>query len=317
MPNIFITGITGQDGTFLTSELLKDRSNFIIGTSRQLENIYFQSRLSSLKVSNRENLKIVNINLEKKEEILELFSNIKFDYIYNLSGPSSVYKSLKDVSIGKSIETIFNNLIDACIKNKIFPNFFQASSSEMFATSSSKLDENSPLKPRNPYSTSKMKNHLQVIELRNAFEWNIYSGILFNHESEFRSKDYLFPKIINQVKEIKDKKRNLIKLGSLDYERDWSFAGDIAIAIEKINKFGKQPTYVVGSGKGTTIKYITDYVFDYFNLNPEKYIEIDDQILRPFDPIRIVANPNLINKDLNWKYDMKIEDLINRCINFI
>jgi len=215
------------------------------------------------------------------------------------------------------IENIFDNLINGCKKNNITPRFFQASSSEMFEINEGKLNENSKMKPRNPYSLSKLRNHQKVINLNKELEWNIFSGVLFNHESEFRSAEYLFLKIIKQTKEIAEKKRNVLKIGSLEYQRDWSFAGDIAIAIKEITLNGTKPTYVVGSGTSTSIKFLIDFVFDYFGLNPEKYIEIDEKILRPNDPLKIVSDPSLINRELNWRTAISIEKLIKRCIKLI
>lgn len=317
MGNILITGITGQDGTFLTKELISEKENLIVGITRNSNAQTFYNNLSSLGVDTYSNLQLVNIDLTQEIEVQNLFSKFKFDYVYNLSGPSSVYESLHNPSIGRIIENIFDNLINGCKKNNLTPRFFQASSSEMFENNEGKLNENSKMMPRNPYSVAKMKNHQKVINLNEKLKWNIFSGILFNHESEFRSAEYLFPKIIRQTKEISEKKRNVLRIGSLEYERDWSFAGDIAIAIKEIALNGTKPTYVVGSGTGTSIRFLIDFVFDYFSLNPEKYIEIDQQILRPNDPMKIVSDPSLINRELNWKNTISIEKLIERCINLI
>lgn len=280
MGNILITGITGQDGIFLTKELISEKENLIVGITRKNNTQTFYNNLSSLGVDTYSNLQLVNVDLTQEIEVQNLFNKFKFDYVYNLSGPSSVYESLHNPSIGRIIENIFDNLINGCKKNNLTPRFFQASSSEMFENNEGKLNENSKMMPRNPYSVAKMKNHQKVINLNEKLKWNIFSGVLFNHESEFRSAEYLFPKIIRQTKEISEKKRNVLRIGSLEYERDWSFAGDIAVAIKEIALNGTKPTYVVGSGTGTSIRFLIDFVFDYFSLNPEKYIEIDQQILK-------------------------------------
>ena len=317
MENILITGITGQDGIFLTKQLIDKKENFIVGITRKNDTKTFYNNLSSLGVNDHSNIQLMKVDLTDQKEVQNLIKKFKFDYVYNLSGPSSVYESLKNPFIGKMIENIFDNLINGCKKNNITPRFFQASSSEMFEINEGKLNENSKMKPRNPYSLSKLRNHQKVINLNKDLEWNIFSGVLFNHESEFRSAEYLFPKIIKQTKEIAEKKRNVLKIGSLEYQRDWSFAGDIAIAIKEITLNGTKPTYVVGSGTSTSIKFLIDFVFDYFGLNPEKYIEIDEKILRPNDPLKIVSDPSLINRELNWRTAISIEKLIKRCIKLI
>ena len=173
-----------------------------------------------------------------KKEVLEFIQFVNPDYVYNLTGPSSVYESIKtpDESI-KKITTIFNNLTESLIKSKNFCNFFQSSSSEMFGnTNESILNENSNFKPNSPYATAKLINHESVINLNKTYDWPIVSGIMFNHESEFRTDNYLFPKIINSAIKIYFKKDDVLEIGSLDYKRDWSYAKDIVEIVIQLQK---------------------------------------------------------------------------------
>tara|TARA_B100000902_G_scaffold279362_1_gene265234 strand:+ start:650 stop:1612 length:963 start_codon:yes stop_codon:yes gene_type:complete len=312
-----ITGITGQDGLFLTS-YLKGGENNIIGISRNKNNDTF---FSSLKYLNNEtdlnNIEIKNINLTIIEEVSNLISEYKPDYIFNFSGPSSVYESIENPIESKNqIENIFLNLVSSCSQNNFFPNFFQASSSQMFDISENKLNEKSKFLPQSPYAEAKLNVHLKVADLRKKYDWNINSGIMFNHESEFRGDDYLFMKIINIAIKIKENKENKLTVGSLDLIRDWSYAADFTEAIHSIATDPTGDDYVIGSGTGTTIKEVIQIIFGYFDLDWEKYINIDEKLLRKGDSKKIVSEPKKIYEKFNWKTETSVEKLIEKCIKF-
>ena len=186
---------------------------------------------------NLNNLHISNVNLLNQKEINQYIKDIEPDYIFNLSGPSSVYNSYKNPEKTISnIKTIFDNLINACVEQNNFCNFFQASSSEMFKESNEVLDETSSFGPISPYAKAKYDVHIYLNDLRAKFDWNINSGIMFNHESEFRDDDYLFMKIINAAINIKHGKEKELIIGSLDIKRDWSYAKDVVEAISLITE---------------------------------------------------------------------------------
>lgn len=316
MKKILITGITGQDGIYLTSKLLQEENNYIYGISRNKNINYFINNLKSLGLTKFSNLQVIQEDLMDQKKIEKLFINIQPSTIYNFTGPSSVYKSLMDNGDSKrQIITIFDNLISASMKLNKLPNFFQPSSSEMFGPGKfNALNEMTPFNPISPYSEAKLENHLKVVELSNDFNWNIKSGIMFNHESEFRKDNYLFSKVIKSAIEIKNGTRKSLTIGSLDYERDWSFAGDIVDATYLIINKGKKPTYVIGSGTSNKIRDLIQFTFDYFELDWEKYITIDDSLLRKDDPISIISDPTLIKSELKWYPKFTFQDLIRSCI---
>ena len=201
------------------------------------------------------------------------------------------------------------------IKEEWFYPFFQASSSEMFSNANNQnLDEKSNFGPRSPYSEAKLQNHQKTIEYWKTYNWKIYSGIMFNHESEFRGEDYLFMKIINSARLIKFKKLKKFTVGSLDYQRDWLFAGDVVKAITKIMNNGKDYNYVIGSGEANSIHNLIEIVFEYFDLKWEKYINVDPSLLRKNDPKIICSNPKKLMSELNWKNEYSFEKLVHRCI---
>ena len=169
--NILITGISGQDGVFLTSSLNegKKTDQTIIGITRQNPKQTFD-RLKSIDIT-LPNLKLVNIDLTSANETLKLISDTKPTHIYNLSGPSSVYDSInEDLYFQKTINSIFDNLTNACVQENIFPNFFQACSSEMFAsTNSMPLNEQSSFSPRSPYAEAKLEVYKKVDNLKEKY----------------------------------------------------------------------------------------------------------------------------------------------------
>jgi len=315
MKKIIITGITGQDGAHLTKLLLDSSSNYsIYGVSRNINEVLFFNKLQSInsKLPIASNLQLIEI--KKFYEVEKLITDISPDQIYHLSGPSSVYESIRVPENKNIITENFDFLLNAVSSSNKKCKIFHASSSEMFAPSDLPLDENSPMKGNSPYALGKLENHKKIKKLASNKEINVFSGIMFNHESEFRSNDYLIMKIISETINIKNGKSSKLTLGSLDYIRDWSYAGEIVEAMYLIINYGKSCDYVLGSGVGTSIKEIVNYVFEYFNLDWEKYIEIDKELLRNNDPLKVVANPAKIKSELGWQNKIDIYNLLDKCI---
>lgn len=318
MQKVLITGITGQDGLFLTDILLRSQKPYeIVGITRDIKSSsIFYNNLGTISKKDRfkNSLELVNVNLLDAKTAENFFQDYSPDYVYNLSGPSSVYNSFIDESIRDSIINIFENITKALIKNSIFPRFFQASSSELFAYNAQPLNESSTLLAKSPYAEAKLINHYKVFSLKEDFSWPIYSGLMFNHESEFRKNDYLIMKVINSAINIKNGKSKKLSIGSLNYVRDWSYAGDIAKAIYNLTEKGNHTSYVIGSGKGHKILDILEIVFNYFDLNWEDHVIIDKSLLRKGDPEKIVSDPSLIFNDLGWKTTTSFENMVVKCI---
>ena len=318
MKKILITGISGQDGAFLTDYILKNEYDIsIFGTTRNKE--LFFNKLNYLNPNfETDKVSLTNLNMFNKKEVLEFIQFVNPDYVYNLTGPSSVYESIKtpDESI-KKITTIFNNLTESLIKSKNFCNFFQSSSSEMFGnTNESILNENSNFKPNSPYATAKLINHESVINLNKTYDWPIVSGIMFNHESEFRTDNYLFPKIINSAIKIYFKKDDVLEIGSLDYKRDWSYAKDIIEAVNAITENPKSSNYVIGSGVSVSIKDIVECTFDILNLNYKNHIKINPQLLRRGDPVEVYCDTSKLTKDYSWKPKHNLYKMISKILDY-
>ena len=316
MEKVLLTGITGQDGIFLSKNILKTNPDArIYGVSRRTGDQNFKQDFLKAGIKNIDNIKIHNINLLDKLEVRKLIQSVKPTTIYNLSGPSSVNESLiyPEKTFDK-ITMIFENLISAIFEEKYLVPFFQASSSEMFGRNNEVLlTETSEFNPQSPYAKAKLRNHERVLELSREFK--IKSGIMFNHESEFRKSEYLFQKVINGAKNISQKKLKTLKIGSLSYERDWTFAGDVSKAMIEIINYGSESSYVIGSGKSHSIEYFISLVFDHFNLNWNNHIEVDSSLLRAGDPEKITCDPSRLIKVLNWKPEYTFENLVERCVS--
>ena len=312
--NILITGISGQDGIFLTSSINKYATinQTIIGITRQNSAQTLNKLRSIDKIPS--NLKLLSIDLTNSNETLKLISDTKPSHIYNLSGPSSVYESINnDIYFQKTINCIFDNLTNACIQENYFPNFFQACSSEMFSSSNSMpLTEKSSFNPRSPYAKAKYEVYEKVNYLKQEYDWNIKSGIMFNHESEFRDKQYLFMKTFLTAKKIKNREEDVLEIGSLDLSRDWSFAGDISNAIHQINISDDNSNYVIGSGISTTIRKIVENIFSFYDLEYENHIVLNPKLLRAQDPLNIVSDPSKIRNQLGWNPELSIDQLLER-----
>ena len=314
MKKILITGITGQDGLFLSSLLLKEHSKVsILGLTRNNSNSFFEN-LGKIYDKRHDNIKLIKVDYENKFEISSLIKSFSPDYVYNFMGPSSVYESILRPANREMITSGFNTIIEALIESRNFCNFFQASSSEMFNTSKLPLNEKSQMKTRSPYAEAKLQNHLYVQKCFEKYDWNITSGIMFNHESEFRSKNYLIMKIINTAIEISRGNSQVLEIGTIEYIRDWSFAGDVVNAAYLINTKGTQPNYVIGSGVGTSIEYVLNYIFSNLGLNWEEHTNVNPSLLRKGDSKIIISDPKKLKKEFNWEPSYDISNLLDRCI---
>jgi GDPmannose 4,6-dehydratase len=315
-----ITGITGQDGIFLSNFILNsDKENEILGVTRSPIKSSFFKNLKYLKNDVDEAcVDLVSINLLEENAVLGLVENYKPDFIFNLSGPSSVYNSYNNPEYTyESITKIFENLTKACQDLKLFSNFFQPSSSEMFKNiEGTKLTENSEFEPLSPYAKAKHRIHNDVIDLRERHGWNISSGILFNHESEFRKDEYLFMKIITTAIKIRNGSANNLTLGSLDLIRDWSYAKDVAEAMFTMTNSSNGDDYVIGSGKGNSIRNLVEIIFQYFNLDFMEYVQIDETLLREKTPDIIISSPEKIKQNLGWESKTTFNELVLKCIEF-
>lgn len=318
MKKVLITGISGQDGIFLANKILRYEIDTVVyGVSRNTKSVFKKLKYLDPNL-NINNLNLISMDLMDSVKCRDLLIDLNFDQIYNLSGPSSVYESLKYPTLIKDqIIKIFTNLTEVIIEKNMKTNYFQASSSEMFGINNNgKLDENSSFNPNSAYAEAKLLNHIKILEYNQDNKLCMTSGIMFNHESEFRESSFLFMKIINSAIKIKKNNSGNLTLGSLDYKRDWSYAKDIVNAMYLINQNPKSKTYVIGSGKSNSIGKLVEIVFQEINLDYKKHIKIDENLLRKGDPVEICSNPLKLQRDYNWDTKYDFEEFVKRILNY-
>lgn len=302
---VLITGITGQDGAYLSS-LLSKEGHQIYGLTRS----YHENALQKLKaIGVEDKVHIEECDLLDLSNVIQCLEKFRPDELYNLAAQSSVGQSYTR-PIGTYQFNLLSvvNLLEAIkLVNKNIK-FYQASSSEMYGiekgqTNSLPITENSVMNPVSPYAISKAAAHWTVKTYREAYGIFACTGILFNHESFFRSDNFFIKKIIQQSLAIKEGKQNLLKVGNLDIKRDFGFAPRYAEAIYSIMQNNTPDDFIVCSGRSIKLRDIVNFIFDELNL-PHNLIVEDPTLFRPTDIPDIYGDNSKIKKILNWNYEL-------------
>ena len=315
---VLITGGSGQDGIFLVDKILKD-TNFDIYVCTRNKKFFDFNKLKYLK--NNEDLrrlKLIEINYLNFEDVLDIFTNVHPNYIYNLMGPSSVNLFNSNPEEMNHIATSsFNNIINALIKTNNFCSFYQASSSEMYGYDAEfPFDEHSKFKPNSHYAKSKYSLHLKCLDLKDKYEWNIVSGIMFNHESEFRTSSFLIMKLVEKVIDINNGNSSILELPSLAIKRDWTYAKEMSEAITKLTFDNLNGSYVIGSGKSHSIGEIADYLFKKVNLDYRDFVKENNSYMRDGEPLEVVSNPLKMKNDTGWVSKLTIFEILDKMYEY-
>ena len=310
---VLIFGITGQDGTLLANYLL-NKSYKIIGVSRKSSKNNFVN-LKLFKISKKINLIKLNYT---KIEIEKLINFYKPTQIYNFSAQSSVFLSFKKTYDTINTPTNLNLFIlEALKKSKTKTRYFFPSSGEIYGNIKNGLaNEQSKFDPISPYAISKLMNYYLVKNYRESYNLNCVTGILFNHESIFRTDNYVTMKIINSAINIKKNKSKKLKLDSLKIKRDWGWAPEYIDAIYKMTKSINSKDYIISTGKIHSLKNFVEISFGLLDLNWEKYTEFYNEKLRPLDVYRSGGDPSLINNSLGWSSKLTLEKIIENIIKY-
>jgi GDPmannose 4,6-dehydratase len=312
MKTAIITGITGQDGAYL-SNLLLLKGYKVVGLLRSSNSI----NLFKLKyLNNHENIILEQCDLNDITSITKILVKYNPDEVYNLAAQSSV-----GLSFSQPIGTIQSNLFSVLNLLESIKNvnreirFYQASSSEMFGNVKSlPLDENTAFHPTSPYGISKASAHWTVINYRESFGMYACSGILFNHESYLRNDYFFVKKVIRESLNIKNKKQDFLRVGNIDIKRDFGYAPKYVEAIYLMLQQDKPEDFIICSGKSIYLRDIIYYVFDKLNISKEK-IQIDDSFIRPVDISDIYGDNRKAKKVLGWQYDMDFFEVLDILIN--
>ncbi len=306
-----ITGLTGQDGSYL-AELLLDEGYDVSGLVRRSSTLNF-SRIRHI----QERIDIVSGDLLDQNSLLSAIEEVDPDEIYNLAAQSFVPTSWKQpVLTGEATALGVMRMLEAIRRVKPETRFYQASSSEMFGkVRETPQDEDTPFYPRSPYGVAKVYGHWITVNYRESYDLFAVSGILFNHESLRRGLEFVTRKVTYAAARIKLGLANELRLGNLDARRDWGYAGDYVRAMWLMLQQENPGDYVIGTGITHSVRDLIDVAFSYLDLDWNEYVVQDPRFLRPAEVDLLVADPSRARKELGWEPVVDFETLIKTMVD--
>jgi GDPmannose 4,6-dehydratase len=316
-----ITGITGQDGSYL-AELLLTKGYKVYGIVRRAALEFEEHRLWRLrKIQN--DLNLCAGSLESYASLIKIVEKIKPDEIYHLASQSYVANSFEDEF--STFNTNINgthHVISAVKEFSKKAKFYFAASSEMFGkVKNSYQNENTSFHPRSTYGISKVTGFHLTKNYREAFKMHTSSGILFNHESPRRGFEFVTRKISYGVAKIKKGMQKKLKLGNLNAKRDWGHSIDYVKAMWLMLQQKEPEDYVIGTGVGHSVKDFAEKAFKHVGLNYKDYIEIDKNLIRPTEVNNLLADYSKAKKKLKWKptitFDNLVQDMVESDLEFV
>ncbi len=306
-----ITGITGQDGSYL-AEFLLSKDYEVYGMVRRSSMERFD-RIDHIK----ESLKIVQADLLDQFSITKLIDEIRPQEIYNLAAMSFVPTSWNQpVLTAEFTATGVTRVLEAIryVDPKI--KFYQASSSEMFGkVKEIPQTEKTPFHPRSPYGVAKVYGHWITINYRESYNIFGCSGILFNHESPRRGIEFVTRKISYNAAKIKLGLADELRLGNLEAKRDWGFAGDYVKAMWLMLQQDKPDDYIISTGKTHSVKDLVDIAFSHLGLDYKKYVKKDEKFFRPAEVDLLIGDNSKAKKELNWEPEIGFEELVKMMVD--
>ncbi len=309
MKKALVTGITGQDGSYL-AELLLKKGYEVWGIIRRSSSFH-TGRIDHLYKDPHENpkLKLVYGDLTDGSNLANIINSIQPDEVYNLGAQSHVRVSFDMPIYTANTDAVGTlRLLEAIRTMDKTARFYQASSSEMFGkVLETPQSETTPFYPRSPYGCAKVYSYWQTVNYREAYDMFACNGILFNHESPRRGETFVTRKITRAATRIKLGLQDKIYLGNLDAKRDWGYAGDYVEAMWLMLQQNEPDDYVVATGEMYSVREFLDEVFGYLDLDWEEYVEIDKRYFRPTEVDLLIGDASKAKKKLDWepKVDMK------------
>jgi len=302
-----ITGITGQDGSYL-AELLLEKGYEVYGLVRRTSTSNL-SRINHL----QDRLHFVPGDLMDQQSLITALYDIQPDEVYNLAAQSFVPASWSQPVLTGEITALgATRMLEAIRGVKPNARFYQASSSEMFGNiQESPQNERTPFYPRSPYAVAKVYSHWITVNYRESYGLFACSGILFNHESPRRGLEFVTRKITNSVARIRLGKQKELRLGNLDVHRDWGYAGDYVEAMWLMLQQEQPDDYVVGMGTSHSVRELVELAFRHAGIDGhEKYVVRDEKLFRPAEVNRLTAESSKARRMLGWQPKVTFEDLI-------
>jgi GDPmannose 4,6-dehydratase len=306
MPSALITGITGQDGSYL-AELLLEKGYEVHGMVRRASTEKFE-RIEHL----RDRITLHQADLLDQRSLVDALRAAKPDEVYNLAAMSFVAVSWVQPTLtaeftGVGVTRMLEAVRDTCPDAR----FYQASSSEMFGkVLETPQTEATPFYPRSPYGVAKVYGHHITVNYRESYDLFATSGILFNHESPRRGLEFVTRKITWHAAAIKHGLRSELALGNLDAKRDWGYAKDYVEAMWLMLQHDQPDDFVIATGETNTVRRCVEVAFDEAGLEWEPYVRLDPAFLRPAEVDLLVGDPGKAERLLGWKPQTSFEELI-------
>ena len=306
MKKAFITGITGQDGSYLAEFLLK-KNYQVFGLTRRTSTSN-HDRIKDIV----DDITLVSGDLLDQHSISHAIKEAQPDEVYNLAAQSFVPTSWSQpVLTGEFTALGVTRVLEALRIAKPDAKFYQASSSEMFGkVRMTPQTEETPFYPRSPYGVAKVYGHWITVNYRESFDMFAVSGILFNHESERRGLEFVTRKITHGVARIKLGKQKELFLGNLDSKRDWGYAPDYVEAMWMMLQQDKPQDFVIATGETWSVKQFVEYSFESVGLNWKDYVKKDEKFMRPAEVDLLVGDPSQAKKILGWEPKTSFKQMV-------
>ncbi|HPY77012.1 MAG TPA: GDP-mannose 4,6-dehydratase [Anaerohalosphaeraceae bacterium] len=313
-----ITGITGQDGSYLTELLLK-KGYEVFGIIRR-SSVFGTERINHLYQDPHKQppLRLIYGDLTDGGNLSSILNEIRPHEVYNLGAQSHVRVSFDQPIYTVNVDALGTlRLLEALRLMKNPPRYYQASSSEMYGkVVQTPQNENTPFYPRSPYGCAKVYSFWQTVNYREAYGLFACNGILFNHESPRRGETFVTRKITRAATRIKLGLQNKLYLGNLDAKRDWGFAGDYVDAMWRMLQQDQPDDYVIATGQTYSVREFLDEVFGYLDLDWKKYVQIDPSYYRPTEVDVLLGDASKAKRILKWEPTVSFRQLARMMTDF-
>ncbi len=311
MPNALITGITGQDGSYL-AELLLQKGYRVYGLVRRAS-IFNDERIRHL----LGDIELIDADLLDQISLIQALKKSQADEVYNLAAMSFVATSFQQtVATAEYTGLSVTRMLEAIRQTDRPIRFYQASTSEMFGkVQAVPQNEQTPFYPRSPYGVAKLYGHWTTVNFRESYQMFACSGLLFNHESPRRGPEFVTRKISLAVARIKLGLQDKLVLGNLDAKRDWGFAGDYVEAMWLMLQQDQPDDYVIATGETHSVRDFVRTAFGHVGIDDwERYVETDPQFLRPAEVDLLIGDASKARQNLGWKPRVKFEELVGMMV---
>lgn len=315
MKTAFITGVTGQDGAYIAHLLLQKGYKVVGLIRRSSTQDVNDTRLKWLGIN--QDVELVDGDLSDQSSLIRIMQKHNPAEVYNLGAQSFVGSSWHQPMLTTQVTALgVLNMLEAMRMACPEARFYQASSSEMFGLIREPVQkESTPFYPRSPYAVSKLYGHWMTINYRESFGIHASSGILFNHESPLRGREFVTRKVSDGVARIKLGMANELRLGNIDATRDWGHAKDYVRAMWLMLQQDTPGDYVVATGRTVSIRQMVNIAFEYVGLNPDDFVKIDPQFFRPAEVDILLGDPSLAKEKLGWKPTITLEEMIHEMVD--